>query len=262
MVSQPALVVSVPLPSGQVHNGVGTDFVLGGKSAVFLFASLTGGIYGWTGDGSATLAATGAAPAAYIGIALGTLSGAHHLYAANPAGNRIDVSDNTFANVNAAFAGKWVDPGLPSGLVPFNIANLGGDLFVSYAPMSPTVVGLGVIDRFDTSGTSLERFATADATALPLYDPWGMAIAPPHFGKFSNALLVGDFNLGNGAAPPPSGGPGYILAFDQTTQDFLGMLKGTDSAPLRIDGLWQLIFGNGGSGGDPSVLYFAAGIIN
>ena len=155
VVTQPALIVSVPLPSGQVHNGVTTDFMLSGKSAAFIFASLNGNIYGWTGDGSATLAAAGTAPAAYTGIALGTISGVQHLYAANPEGGRIDVYDNTFANVNSSFSGKWVDPNLPAGLVPFNIANINGNLFVSYAPMSPTVVGLGVIDKYDTSGNFL-----------------------------------------------------------------------------------------------------------
>ena len=261
-VTKVPLVVSVPVPSGQVHNGVATDFVLAGNTSVFIFASLSGKIYGWTGDGSATLAATGAAPAVYTGIALGTISGVQHLYAANPAGNRIDVYDNAFTDVNASFSGKWMDSGLPAGIVPFNVANINGNLFVSYAPMSPTVVGLGVIDEFDTSGNFIRRFATGDSTNVPLYDPWGMALAPSNFGKFSNALLVGDFNLGIGTVPPPGGGPGFILAFDPATGNFLGRLKGTDGAPLSIDGLWQLVFGNGKSGGDTGTLYFSAGIQN
>jgi hypothetical protein len=28
---------------------------------------------------------------------------------------------------------------------------------------------------------------------------------------------------------------------------------------LAIDGLWSLLFGNGGNGGDPKTLYFTAG---
>jgi len=126
--------------------------------------------------------------------------------------------------------------------------------------MSPTVVGLGVIDIYDTSGTFIKRFATGSAT-VPLYDPWGKVLAPPTFGKFGNAILVGDFNLGNGGAAPPAGGPGYVLAFDQSGT-YLGQLKGTDGNPLQIDGLWTLIFGNGGLGGDPNKLYFSAGIQN
>lgn len=254
------LVVSVPVPSGQVHNSVTTDFLISGSHAIFIFASLNGNIYGWAGGASATLAATGTAPSAYTGIAIGLLAGVQHLYVANPAGNRIDVLDNAFANVNGSFTGKWVDPTLPAGLVPFNIANINGQLFVSYAPMSPTVVGLGVIDVYDTSGNFIKRFATGNATTLPLYDPWGMVVAPANFGKFSNALLVGDFNLGI-SGTPPGAGPGYILAFDPSG-NYLGQLKGTDGNPLQIDGLWQLVFGNGVSGGDPDKLYFSAGIQN
>jgi len=124
-------------------------------------------------------------------------------------------------------------------------------------------VGFGAIDVFDTAGTFVKRFATGGAT-LPLYDPWGMAVAPADFGTFSNALLVGDFNLGNGAAGPPTGGPGYILAFSLASGadngKFLGMLQGTDSKPLTIDGLWSLILGNDGSGGNSNNVYFSAGI--
>lgn len=265
-VSAVPLVVNVPAPSGQVHNGVSTDFILNGKASAFIFASLNGSVYAWNTDGSASLVATGTVPAAYTGLALGIFSGVQHLYAANPAGNRIDVYDNTFANVNAAFAGKWADTGLPAGLVPFNIANINGNLYVSYAPMNPAVVGLGVIDEYDTAGNMIRRFATGDAATLPLYDPWGMVVAPAHFGKFSNALLVGDFNLGISGAPP-SAGPGYILAFD-ADGTYLGMLKGTDGNPLSINGLWQMVFGNGAfsssgiGGGNPGVLYFSAGIQN
>ena len=260
------LVVSVPAPTGQVRNGVSTDFILNGVASAFIFASLNGSIYAWNTDGFASPVATGAAPSVYTGLALGTFSGSQHLYAANPAGNRIDVYDNTFANVNAAFAGKWIDGGLPAGLVPFNIANINGNLYVSYAPMNPTVVGLGVIDVYDTSGNLIKRFATGDAVNVPLYDPWGMVVAPANFGKFSNALLVGNFNLGV-SGTPPAGGPGYILAFD-LNGTFLGMLKGTDGNPLSIDGLWQLVFGNGSlsasgvGGGSTDALYFAAGIQN
>jgi len=39
-----------------------------------------------------------------------------------------------------------------------------------------------------------------------------------------------------------------------------GQLKSETSAPIQIDGLWGLRFGNGGSGGDPNTLFFAAGI--
>lgn len=275
VVTKVPLVVKVPVPSGQVFNGVATDFMVSSGTSsgpsVFIFAGLNGKINGWNPNvppppfsTQAQVGATGAIPSAYTGIALGSLSGDQFLYAANAAAGRIDVYDRTFTNVTATtFAGKFVDPHPVVGLVPFNIANINGDLYVSYAPASPTVVGFGLIDVFDTAGTFVQRFATGGPT-LPLYDPWGMVVAPPDFGAFSNALLVGDFNLGNGATAPPSGGPGYILAFSLASGadngKFLGLLKGTDSKPLSIDGLWSLIVGNGNGAGNPSDIYFSAGI--
>lgn len=268
-VTKNSLIVKVPVPSGQLFNGITTDFIVtsGASSgrSVFIFAGLNGKIYGWNPNvpppppsTQAQLGATGATPAAYTGIALGLRSGVQFLYAANPAGNRIDVWDNTFTK--ATLPGTFTDPTLPAGLVPFNIANIDGSLYVSYTPANPIVVGPGAINVFDTDGNFIKRFATGGPT-LQLLDPWGMVVAPPHFGKFANALLVGNFNTGNAAA-----GPGYISAFSLApgadNGKFLGLLEGTDSKPLSIDGLWQLIFGNGGSAGDPSVLYFAAGIQN
>jgi uncharacterized protein (TIGR03118 family) len=269
------LVVSVPVPSGQVFNGVSTDFIVSSGTSsgpsVFMFAGLNGNINGWNPNvpppppsTQAQLGATGTTPSAYTGIALGTISGTQYLYAANGAAGRVDIYDRTFTNVTTtSFAGKFVDPNPVAGLVPFNIANINGELYVSYTPASPVVVGFGVINVFDTAGNFVKRFATGDPT-VPLYDPWGMVVAPPDFGAFSNALLVGDFNLGNGSASPPGGGPGYILAFSMATGadngKFLGLLDGTDSKPLSIDGLWSLIIGNGAGGGNPSDLYFSAGI--
>ena len=267
-VTKSSLVVMVPFPSGQVSNGIATDFVVtsgtsSGPSA-FLFAGLNGTINGWNPNvpapppmpsTQAQLGATGATPAAYTGLAIGLRSGVQFLYAANPLGDRIDVWDHTFAK--AMLPGTFTDPNLPAGLVPFNIANINGDLYVSYTPTNPEAVGPGAINVFDTDGHFVKRFATGGT----LLDPWGMAVAPADFGKFGGALLVGNFNTGIAAA-----GPGNISAFSLApgadNGKFLGLLEGTDSKPLSIDGLWQLIFGNGKSGGNPSVLFFSAGIQN
>ncbi|HWY68718.1 MAG TPA: TIGR03118 family protein [Terriglobales bacterium] len=259
-----SLIVNVPVPSGQMFNGVATDFtVTSGTSSgasVFLFAGLNGNIYGWSPgvpppapSHQAQLGATGSMPAAYTGLALGLRSGVQFLYAANAAGNRIDVWDHTFAK--ATLPGTFTDPNLPAGLVPFNIANINGDLYVSYTPTNPEAVGSGAINVFNTDGNFIKRFATGGT----LLDPWGMAVAPADFGKFSNALLVGNFNTGIAAS-----GPGNISAFSLApgadNGKFLGLLEGTDGKPLSIDGLWTLIFGNDKAGGNSSVLYFSAGI--
>lgn len=268
-VTKSSLVVNVPVPSGQVFNGITTDFIVASGSSsgrsLFIFAGLNGKIYGWNPNvpapppsTQAQLGATGAPPAAYTGLALGLRSGVQFLYAANPAGNRIDAWDHTFTK--ATLPGSFTDPTLPAGLVPFNIANINGSLYVSYTPVNPTVVGPGAISVFDTDGNFIKRFATGGPD-LQLLDPWGMVVAPADFGKFSNTLLVGNFNTGNAAA-----GSGYISAFSlepgADNGKFLGLLEGTDGKPLSIDGLWQLIFGNGGNGGNRGELYFAAGIQN
>jgi uncharacterized protein (TIGR03118 family) len=245
-----ALTVTVPgSPTGQVFNGT-ANFVVsqGGNSgpASFIFSGLDGTITGWNAKASATqaiVAATGAAKSSYTGLALGTRSGNPVLYAANFGLGRIDVYDQNFKPVTVP--GGFADSSLPTGDLPHNISNINGSLYVTYA--GPT----GVVDVFDGDGKLTKRLATGGT----LHDPWGIALAPANFGPFSNAVLVGNFNLGD-----PSLGPGVISAFDPSTGQFLGLLKDTEGNPIWIDGLWALAFGNGGKGGATNVLYFTAGI--
>jgi hypothetical protein len=66
---------------------------------------------------------------------------------------------------------------------------------------------------------------------------------------YSGDLLVGNF------------GDGMIDVFSPTApDDFLGTLDDSDGNPITIEGLWGLGFGNGGSAGPTSSLYFTAGI--
>jgi uncharacterized protein (TIGR03118 family) len=249
--------VSIPAPpSGQVFNGsAGFVVTKGGASGptLFLFAGLNGTIFGWNSNVpppavsmQAILAATGSpAPVSYTGLALAPRSSGVFLYAANNAApGRIDVFDDTFAKVSVA--GTFTDPSLPAGDLPFNIVNIGNSLYVTYS--GPT----GVIDIFDTDGHFMSRFATGGT----LLNPWGVALAPDNFGEFSNALLVGSFNFGD-----PTKGPGHISAFD-SKGNFLGLLQDTSGAPISLDGLWTLTFGNDQGAGSSSVLYFTAGIQN
>lgn len=55
-------------------------------------------------------------------------------------------------------------------------------------------------------------------------------------------------------------GDGRIDAFDPVTGAFIDNLDDPQGNPLPIEGLWALVFGNGGSGGSPDTLYFTAGI--
>ena len=96
--------------------------------------------------------------------------------------------------------------------------------------------------------TQLESCLRISISTGTLNSPWGMALAPATFGDFSGTLLVGNF------------GDGLIHAFNATTGAAMGTLDDTKGNPITIQGLWSINFGNGGSGGDKSSLYFTAGI--
>jgi hypothetical protein len=101
--------------------------------------------------------------------------------------------------------------------------------------------GLGVVDIFDTNGNFVSTFASGGT----LNAPWGVVATPASFGTFSNAILVGNF------------GDGTINAFD-TTGKFLGQLTDSSNKVLVNPGLWDMVFGAGGTG-DPNTLYLTAG---
>lgn len=243
-----ALVVTIPSaagggPTGQVFNST-TDFALanGGK-ALFLFANLDGTISGWNAaQGTSSSVQVITPGAAYTGLALGNNGTGNFLYAANSAGNTIDVFNASFAPTT--LAGSFNDPNLPAGFSVYNVQQIGGKLFVTYENES---TGGGIVDAFDLNGNLLHR-VTSNASGGPLESPWGLALAPATFGQFGGALLVGNE------------GDGHISAFNATTGTFLGQLLDKNGNPLVNSGLWGLKFGNGGNGGDPNSLYFAAGI--
>jgi hypothetical protein len=101
--------------------------------------------------------------------------------------------------------------------------------------------GLGLVDAFDMEGNFHGTFASAGT----LNAPWGIVATPASFGNFSNAILIGNF------------GDGTMSAYD-TAGHFLAQV--TDSAGHVIvnPGLWDMVFGFGGTG-DPNTLYFTAG---
>ncbi len=237
-----ALVVGIPSspppsgPTGIVFNGSSSNF--GGDH--FIFATLSGQIYGWSSGATASLAAS-TTGAVFTGLATGTDASGTYLYAANSAGG-INVFNSSFAP--AMLSGGFTDPNLPANLQPFNIQNIGGLLYVTYAPSTGT--GTGAVDIFNTNGNFESRLITGGT----LNDPWGLAIAPAGFGTYSHDLLVG--NKGNGE----------INAFNPTTGAFLGTLDGSNGKPIVNADLWALWFGTGSSGFDPDTLYFTAGVNN
>jgi uncharacterized protein (TIGR03118 family) len=240
-------------PTGQVNNTNTASFLVqnggDGLFAHFIFANLNGTISAWdTGTTAFTQVTT--AGATYTGLAI---NGAQtQLYAANDAGTgSIDVFDSTFSPVTTLPAGAFVDPTLAAGLVPFNVADIGGFVYVAYAPagranQTAAALGAGAIAVFDESGNFVQELVAGDRLAAP----WGMTFAPPGFGNFAYNLLVGNFSYRHSE----------INAYNPITG------KRTGTIPIYIGGirpaggLWAIGFGVGGNNGDPGTLYFTDGI--
>lgn len=251
------LVVTIPpagsgVPTGVVFNPT-NDFQItaGGLTgkAVFIFAGEDGSLSGWNpsvGVASATNPANAASPGpVYKGIAMGNNGVGNELYTADFTKGTIDMFNSSFV-YDGSLSDTTVDPGFS----PFNVANIVGKLYVSYAKVKAGThddeagAGNGFIDVFNLDGTLDKRLVSHGA----LNSPWGMVQAPSSgFGAFDNALLVGNF------------GDGTINAFDPNTGAQLGTLTDAQGHPIVIGGLWGLTFGNGGSGGDLGKLYFTAG---
>jgi len=248
------LVVTIPgvggntgTPSGTVYNPT-TDFKIVGTPAVFLFVSEDGNLSGWYTGTSANLVLN-TPNAVYKGLALASAAGANYLYAANFHNNSVDVFDRNFAP-HSFGSNAFQDSSVPAGFAPFNVQNIGGGkLAVTFAKQDADKHddvrgrGNGYVDIFDTSGNLLTRFAHN----IYLNSPWGIAVAPASgFGGFGGDILVGQF------------GSGAILAYTPAGV-FSGILLDPANLQLRIDGLWALAFGNGGSAGPTTTLFFTAG---
>jgi len=237
-------------PTGVVFNST-TDF----HGDTFISVSEDGIVAGWRAGAPAVVEVdNSAATAIYKGVALGSSSMGTFLYATNFHAGTVDVFDKDFRP--ATLPGTFTDPKAPAGFAPFGIHDIHGRLYVTFAMQDANREddvkgdGHGFIDIFDTEGRLLRRFASGTAAGgkLTVLDsPWGMALAPRRFGRFGRALLVGNF------------GSGHIVAFDRRTAHPKGLLKDTAGNAFTLDGLWELLFGGGGSAGDPHKLYFTSG---
>jgi uncharacterized protein (TIGR03118 family) len=154
-----------------------------------------------------------------------------------------DLVESLGSFTRVTLAGNFVDPKLPKGFVPYNIANIGGELFVTYRGSN---FHGGAVAEFNTDGTFVRQIASNKARGK-LQSPWGVALAPAGFGKFSNDLLVGNFSSGR------------IDAYS-TKGRFRAQLASTTGKPITIPGLWTLGFGNGLKAGPTTDLLFTAGI--
>jgi len=259
-VSIPNLPVTTPQsaygpqgPTGQVSNSTtGFDVGTTGKPAAFIFANLNGTISAW----NPSLGAAGTVPAitevttpgaSYTGLTIDSATG--HLFAATATG--INVFNGSFQPVSLP-AGAFTDPSATTaGLVPFNVQEIKGNIYVTYAPAGHTnqttaTAGMGAVAVFTTSGTLIQQVVTGGALA----SPWGITLAPASFGAFGGDLLVGNFSASDSE----------INVFNATTGAFEGSIPIDVGAGDTPGGLWDLTFGNRGNGGATNTLFIADGI--
>ncbi len=238
-------------PTGVVFNPT-ERFTLstGGKSgpALFVFAGENGDISAWNRSGDPTKAVLVAHTdhAVYKGLTIVTVGGKPYLLVANFQRNRVDVFNDHFQHVSVPHA--FSSEHIPDGYAPFNIANLDGRVYVTYAKQDAkgeddvAGPGNGFVNVFDQRGhflDSLLRRGVLDA-------PWGVTIAPQGFGAFAGKLLVGNF------------GDGRIHVVDQRDGRVIATLRDKAHEPIEIEGLWGLLPGNG-TAGERSDVWFSAG---
>jgi uncharacterized protein (TIGR03118 family) len=256
---------TVGSPTGQVFNG-STDFaVTPGNPAMFIFVSLDGTISAWNPAANPTNAiqkVPGSTKSVLTGVTIAEVNGQRFLYVADLEAGEIKVYDTNFNPVEVGKNGSgdkhgghlFEDVQVPKGFAPFNVQNIGGNLYVAYAKQNQTKTfvdfgaGLGFVDVFSPSGSLLMRLQHGDWFNAP----WGLTLAPTDFGPFSHKLIVGQF------------GSGEILAFDALTGRFEGKFNDQNNKVISIDGLWALEFGDGVPASDPAnqpdnALFFSAG---
>jgi uncharacterized protein (TIGR03118 family) len=251
-VSAAPLVVGTPggAPTGQVFNNT-PGFVVPGTTspALFMFAGENGDLSAWNQSVSPATEAIAVGHedgAVFKGLTIVHSPFGPLLLAANFHDNRVDVFDATFKQLPVDLL--FHDSRLPRGYAPFNVAEIGDQVFVTYAKQDAARHddvaghGHGFIDVYTNYGVLLHRFASRGV----LNSPWGLTVAPSSFGRFAGDLLVGNF------------GDGRIHAFDLRTGHLEGTLQSQRHHDIVIDGLWGLIVGDAAAGGTDTV-WFSAG---
>ena len=249
-------------PTGIVFNG-SMGFTIGsGAPSIFMFATEDGTISGWNpkvslnnamiavneSEQGASFKGATTATANLEGTASQTL-----LYTADFTLGRIEVFDSSFHHVRSvedAFSDND-DEDSQGAYAPFNVQNLGGNIYVAYAKRGSgnneqVGTGLGQVKIYSPEGhmlMKLEHGAWFNA-------PWGMAVAPSDFGPYSHSILIGNF------------GSGWIAAFNPVTGRFQDFLRDTTGQLVTIPGLWAIAPGNDGKSGNATSLYYSAGGAN
>ena len=151
-------------PTGQVANTNMSSFPVGNggdnQFAHFIFANLNGTISAWDMGQTAFIQVmpTAGVPTTYTGLAINTAQ--TRLYAANDAGaGSVDVFDSSFKPGAAAFTNPF------PGLVPFNVQNIGGKIYVTYAVPGLAAMRASPKSKSFTPALVTKMFAASDRGA-------------------------------------------------------------------------------------------------
>ncbi|HEY1160011.1 MAG TPA: TIGR03118 family protein [Terracidiphilus sp.] len=260
-----SLVVTIPpaqagnmgSPTGTIFNGTTEFAVAPGKPAAFLFVTEDGTVSGWNPGVMPTTAVIAVNEsgkgASFKGLTSAVVNLHNYpdqtlLYVADFTRGKVEVFDAAFHQVHDVEDRINDSSDVPEGYGPFNVQNLGGNIYVSYAKRGSGIdeqdgAGLGRVRVFTPEGHLLMRLEHGSF----LNAPWGMAIAPSDFGPYSHDILVGNF------------GSGWIAAFDPITGRFMDFLRDMNGNVITIPGLWGISPGNDGKAGNATSLYFTAG---
>jgi uncharacterized protein (TIGR03118 family) len=234
-------------PTGVVYNG-GRGFVVrqghAAGPARFLYACEDGTIRAWSPvvpDSWSTEAVValddGPTGALFRGLTLAN----NRLYVADFHNARVLMYDSRWRPI--VHPGAFVDRGIPVWYAPFGIQAVGNRIFVTYAWRAPVngndAPTGGYVDEFDLDGKLVARVGSKGQ----LDEPWGVALAPQGFGRFSGDLLVANF------------GTGAINAYARDGKGW--HLRG--QLPVKAPGVWGIAFGNGAGAGPRTTLFYAAG---
>ncbi|HXY50722.1 MAG TPA: TIGR03118 family protein [Terriglobales bacterium] len=255
------LVVTIPTPdgtgtaapTGAVFNETSAFNVAPMKPAVFLFVTEDGTISGWNPGVNLTkavLLVNRAGKAIYKGCAIGQTKHGPRFYATNFVSGRVEIFDDNLKRLHAD-DDAFRYPGLGRDWSPFNIQNVGGSLVVTFAHRAPGSededhgTGLGRVGVYDLHGHLLLRLEHGSWFNAP----WGVALAPGDFGKFSHRLLVGNF------------GDGTLQAFNIASGRHEDAMLDEAGKAVMIDGLWAISFGgvNPANNGPATTLFFTSG---
>jgi hypothetical protein len=173
--------VVVPGAPTGIVGYTGSQFLVVGHPALFMWATESGTILGWNNqlpDTTHAVVMHSEADAIYKGLAIH----GNTLYTTDFAGCSVDTLDGTFTEFDSP--GGFEDPSIPSDYCPFGIQAIGDAIFVTYALKGGeddvAGQGHGFVREFDLNGNLIATVANHGQ----LNSPWGLAMAPSTFGRF------------------------------------------------------------------------------